>query len=68
MTPRAARVLNGWLALPEIERREVEAEIRKYREAGNNELLKANILKSLQEGTRISLGPVNQGCICCGRS
>jgi hypothetical protein len=59
---RTSLVFKGWLALSSDEQRELEAEIRTYRDGSPAKQ------RDLQESVRkIDLGPLGRGCPCCGR-
>jgi len=66
MTDRAKLVLAGFVKLSSDDQAEVIDELNRYIQA------RGTIKKSIQEGFereagRVCLGPVTQGCPCCGR-
>lgn len=62
MNQRTSLVFKGWLALSNEEQRELEAEIRRYKDGS------PTTQRELRESVvKIDLGPLGRSCPCCGR-
>lgn len=61
MNDKTKRVMNGLLNLSDVERNELEEELRRYRmkTTREQELFKTEM--------RVASGPMGNACPCCGR-
>ena len=66
MNEKVTRVFNGWLALSDSERAELQKAIGEYLE---NDNLGKRILVEKVEAlvTKMQTGPLGGSCPCCGR-
>jgi hypothetical protein len=66
MTDKGKLVLQGYFALPDNEKKEVEKVINDYNTAPYTEG-KLSAKRAYSDSNRITMGPVQTGCPCCGR-
>ena len=67
MNHKVTSVFNGWLALTESERAELEKQIYEFRNI--SEYRRGELRESVRGSvTKMQTGPVREPCACCGRS
>ena len=66
MDEKLARVLHGFVELTPTQQGQFLDELRRYREA-RTEPEKKTIREHFEKGAHVKLGPVSEGCPCCGR-
>jgi len=65
MTERTATVLHGFTNLSASEQNEFIQILNDYLK--RTEVGRTPLREEFKKGTRVSLGPVSPGCVCCGR-